>query len=412
MFIDEVLVDVLAGDGGSGMAAFRREKYVPKGGPSGGDGGHGGSLYVVAHPGLWTLLDYTYHRRWTAESGDHGGPNQETGRSAEDVEMPVPLGTEVREADGGALLGEVLAVGDRLLVAKGGRGGQGNQHFATPTHQAPHEFQPGEDGQHRRIKLTLKMIAHVGLLGEPNAGKSTLLATVTAARPKIAAYPFTTLEPNLGVVSLSGQRTFVIADIPGIIEGAHAGKGLGLQFLRHVERTRLIVLMVPSTRLTSPHRTRCSARRPSASRGAGWPHLRRVDQGRSGAGQGAASCSRRRPRRSRSSSSSSVSHRGPRRVPRCALAPPRRRRRGRGGAGRPAVTAAVGPAGALGRRLRSRRRRLVGWPASDPPSDGSLRSRCPAGSPDGVPRVGGRRHHGARLRGAPVRARRRRHPHP
>jgi GTP-binding protein len=244
VFIDEVLVDVLAGDGGSGMAAFRREKYVPKGGPSGGDGGHGGSLYVVAHPGLWTLLDYTYHRRWTAESGQHGGPNQETGRSAEDVEMPVPLGTEVRDADD-ALLGEVLRVGDRLLVAKGGRGGQGNQHFATPTHQAPHEFQPGEDGQHRRIKLTLKMIAHVGLLGEPNAGKSTLLATVTAARPKIAAYPFTTLEPNLGVVALSGQRTFVIADIPGIIEGAHEGKGLGLQFLRHVERTRLLVLMVP-----------------------------------------------------------------------------------------------------------------------------------------------------------------------
>ena len=244
MFIDEVLVDVLAGDGGSGMAAFRRESRVPKGGPSGGDGGQGGSLYVVAHPGLWTLLDYTYHRRWTAESGAHGGPNQETGRSAEDVEMPVPLGTEVRDADG-ALIGEVLEVGDRLLVAKGGRGGQGNQHFATPTHQAPHEFQPGEDGQHRRIKLTLKMIAHVGLLGEPNAGKSTLLATVTAARPKIAAYPFTTLEPNLGVVALSGQRTFVIADIPGIIEGAHAGKGLGLQFLRHVERTRLLVLMVP-----------------------------------------------------------------------------------------------------------------------------------------------------------------------
>jgi GTP-binding protein len=245
VFIDEVVVDVLAGDGGSGMAAFRREKFVPKGGPSGGDGGHGGSIYVVAHPGLWTLLDYTYHRRWTAEGGDHGGPNQETGRSAEDVELPVPLGTEVRDADGGALLGEVLEAGDRLLVAKGGRGGQGNQHFATPTHQAPHEFQPGEDGEHRRIRLTIKLIAHVGLLGEPNAGKSTLLATVTAARPKVAAYPFTTLEPNLGVVQLSGQRTFVIADIPGIIEGAHAGKGLGLQFLRHVERTRLLVLMVP-----------------------------------------------------------------------------------------------------------------------------------------------------------------------
>jgi GTP-binding protein len=245
VFIDEVTVEVVAGNGGSGMAAFRREKFVPKGGPSGGDGGRGGNIHVVGHPGLWTLLDYTYHRRWTAGSGDHGGPNQETGRSAEDVELPVPLGTEVRDADSGDVLGEVLAAGERLLVAKGGRGGQGNQHFATPTHQAPHEFQPGEDGERRRIRLTLKLIAHVGLLGEPNAGKSTLLATVTAARPKIAAYPFTTLEPNLGVVQLRGQRTFVIADIPGIIEGAHAGKGLGLQFLRHVERTRLLVLMVP-----------------------------------------------------------------------------------------------------------------------------------------------------------------------
>ncbi len=245
MFIDEVLVEVVAGNGGSGMAAFRREKFVPKGGPSGGDGGQGGSIFAVGHPGLWTLLDYTYHRRWTAESGEHGGPNQETGRSAEDVDLPVPLGTEIRDAASGALVGEVLAAGERLLVAKGGRGGLGNQHFATPTHQAPHEYQPGEDGEHRRVRLTLKLIADVGLLGEPNAGKSTLLATVTAARPKVAAYPFTTLEPNLGVVPLSDHRSFVIADIPGIIEGAHAGKGLGLQFLRHVERTRLLVLMVP-----------------------------------------------------------------------------------------------------------------------------------------------------------------------
>ncbi len=245
MFIDEVVIDALAGDGGSGMAAFRREKFVPKGGPSGGDGGQGGSIYAVGHPGLWTLLDYTYHRKWTAGKGDHGGPNQETGTSAEDVELPVPLGTEIRDADSGDLVGEVLAAGQRILVAKGGRGGLGNQHFATPTRQAPHHYQPGEDGQRRRIRLTLKLIADVGLLGEPNAGKSTLLATVTAARPKIAAYPFTTLEPNLGVVQLSDHRTFVVADIPGIIEGAHEGKGLGLQFLRHVERTRLLVLMIP-----------------------------------------------------------------------------------------------------------------------------------------------------------------------
>jgi GTPase len=245
VFIDEVTVEVVAGHGGSGMAAFRREKFVPKGGPSGGDGGRGGSVYLVGARGLWTLLDYTYRRKWLAGSGDHGGPNQETGKSAEDVDLPVPLGTTVRDADSGEVLGEVLADGDRLLVAKGGRGGQGNQHFATPTHQAPHEYQPGEDGEHRRIRLTLKLIADVGLLGEPNAGKSTLLATVTAARPKIAAYPFTTLEPNLGVVQLTRHRSLVIADIPGIIEGAHAGKGLGLQFLRHVERTRLLVLMVP-----------------------------------------------------------------------------------------------------------------------------------------------------------------------
>ena len=245
MFIDEVTVEVLAGHGGSGMAAFRREKFVPKGGPSGGDGGRGGSVYLVGASGLWTLLDYTYRRKWAAGSGDHGGPNQETGKSAGDVELPVPLGTTVHDADSGELVGEVLADGERLLVAQGGRGGQGNQHFATPTHQAPHEFQPGEDGARRRIRLTLKLIADVGLLGEPNAGKSTLLATVTAARPKIAAYPFTTLEPNLGVVQLTRHRSLVMADIPGIIEGAHAGKGLGLQFLRHVERTRLLVLMVP-----------------------------------------------------------------------------------------------------------------------------------------------------------------------
>ncbi len=245
MFIDEVVVDLFAGHGGSGMAAFRRESRVPKGGPSGGDGGRGGSIRVVGHAGLWTLLDYTYHRKWTAESGDHGGPNQETGRSAEDVDLPVPLGTEIRDADSGELLGEILAADEALVIAKGGRGGLGNQHFATPTRQAPHHYQPGEDGEHRRVRLTLKVIADVGLLGEPNAGKSTLLATVTAARPKIAAYPFTTLEPNLGVVALGGHRSFVIADIPGIIEGAHEGKGLGLQFLRHVERTRLLVLMVP-----------------------------------------------------------------------------------------------------------------------------------------------------------------------
>ncbi len=245
MFIDQVRIDVVAGDGGSGMAAFRRESRVPKGGPSGGDGGRGGSVSVVADPHLWTLLDYTYRTRWVAESGQHGGPSQQTGRSASDLTLPVPCGTEVRDAVSGEFVGEVLRAGDSLLVARGGRGGLGNVHFATPTRQAPHHYQPGEDGERRTLELTLKLIADVGLLGEPNAGKSTLLATVTAARPRIADYPFTTLEPNLGVVPLSDQRTFVMADIPGIIEGAHQGKGLGLDFLRHVERTRLLVVMVP-----------------------------------------------------------------------------------------------------------------------------------------------------------------------
>jgi GTP-binding protein len=247
MFIDQVRVDVVAGDGGSGMAAFRREKFVPKGGPSGGDGGRGGSVHVAADPNLWTLLDYTYRTKWVAESGEPGGPSQQTGRSASDLVLPVPCGTEVRDAATGETLGEVLRPGDTLLVARGGRGGLGNQHFATPTRQAPHHYQPGEDGERRTIELVLKLIADVGLLGEPNAGKSTLLATVTAARPKIADYPFTTLEPNLGVVKLSDHRSFVIADIPGIIEGAHQGKGLGLAFLRHVERTRLLVFMIPVT---------------------------------------------------------------------------------------------------------------------------------------------------------------------
>ena len=245
MFIDQVTVDVSAGHGGSGMTAFRREKFIPKGGPSGGDGGRGGSVYVVGARNLWTLLDYTYRRKWAAESGESGGTSQRSGRSADDLLMPVPLGTLVTDADTGVVLGEVTEDGQQLLVAKGGRGGLGNQHFATPTRQAPYHFQPGEEGEHRRIELTLKLIADVGLLGEPNAGKSTLLAAVTKARPKIADYPFTTLEPNLGVVQLSGSRSFVIADIPGIIEGAHEGKGLGLKFLRHVERTRVLLYMVP-----------------------------------------------------------------------------------------------------------------------------------------------------------------------
>ena len=245
MFIDQVTIEVAGGDGGSGRTAFRREKFYPMGGPSGGDGGRGGTVFAVADPNLWTLLDFTYRKKWIAGSGEHGGTSQRSGKSADDLLVPVPLGTVIRDVDTGEVIGEAVEAGERILIAKGGRGGQGNQHFATPTRQAPHHFQPGEDGQHRKIELTLKLIADVGLLGEPNAGKSTLLAALTAARPKIADYPFTTLEPNLGVVSLSGHRSFVIADIPGIIEGAHAGKGLGLKFLRHVERTRILLHLVP-----------------------------------------------------------------------------------------------------------------------------------------------------------------------
>jgi GTPase len=245
LFIDRAVVHVIAGTGGSGASSFRREKFVPKGGPDGGDGGHGGSVYVKADPNLATLLDYRYHTKWKAERGEHGKGKNMTGKSAEDVYLPVPPGTELRDADTGELLGELVEPGQTLLVAKGGHGGRGNQHFATPTHQSPREWEPGEEGIERNIELLLKLIADVGLLGEPNAGKSTLLSVISAARPKVADYPFTTLEPHLGVVGLSGHRTFVVADIPGIIEGAHAGKGLGLKFLQHVERTRMLAVLVP-----------------------------------------------------------------------------------------------------------------------------------------------------------------------
>ena len=245
MFIDRAVVEVTAGAGGSGACSFARFKYQPKGGPDGGDGGRGGSVLVQADPNLATLLDYRYATTWKAERGEHGKGKNQTGRSADDLYLPVPFGTEVRDADAGVLLGEIMGAGDTLLVARGGRGGRGNARFATATHQAPREWEPGGEGQRRRIELVLKLIADVGLVGEPNAGKSTLLSVVSAARPKIADYPFTTLEPNLGVVGLSGSRSFVMADIPGIIEGAHEGRGLGLQFLQHVERTRLLALLVP-----------------------------------------------------------------------------------------------------------------------------------------------------------------------
>ena len=245
MFVDRAVVSVAGGTGGSGASSFARFKYKPKGGPDGGDGGHGGSVYVRADANLATLLDYRYKTVWKADRAEHGKGKTKTGASTDDIFLPVPPGTIVRNADTGATLGEVLREGDTVLVARGGRGGRGNARFATPTHQAPREGEPGEAGAERQIELVLKLIADVGLVGEPNAGKSTLLSVVSAARPKIADYPFTTLEPNLGVVPLSGHRTFVLADIPGIIEGAHAGKGLGLKFLQHVERTRVLAFLVP-----------------------------------------------------------------------------------------------------------------------------------------------------------------------
>lgn len=244
-FIDRAVIRVTAGTGGSGAASFRREAYVPKGGPDGGDGGRGGSIFLKADPHLTTLLDYRYRTHRKADRGQHGLGGNKTGKSGEDVYLPVPPGTLVRDAETGVVLGELVHAGESLPVAKGGRGGRGNARFATPTHQAPREWEPGEEGEDRSIELVLKLIADVGLVGEPNAGKSTLLSVVSAARPKIAEYPFTTLAPNLGVVELAGQRTLVIADIPGLIEGAHAGKGLGDQFLQHIERTKVLVFMVP-----------------------------------------------------------------------------------------------------------------------------------------------------------------------
>ena len=226
--------------------SFRREKYVPRGGPDGGDGGRGGDVVLTADSHLSTLLDYHYKQQYKAERGRHGQGKKRTGSSGEDRVLRVPPGTVVKDADTDEFLGELVNPGDRVVVARGGRGGRGNATFATPTHQAPREYEPGQPGVERRIELELKLIADVGLVGQPNAGKSTLLAAMSAARPKIAEYPFTTLEPHLGVVQLSDHRTMVMADIPGIIEGAHEGKGLGLKFLRHIERTRTLAYLIPS----------------------------------------------------------------------------------------------------------------------------------------------------------------------
>lgn len=244
MFIDRVAVKVEAGTGGSGACSFRREKYYPMGGPDGGDGGRGGDVIVRGDSNLATLLDFTYRDSWVAERGQHGMGSNMTGRSGEDIILPVPPGTIVRNKETGEFVCEVMASGEEHIIARGGRGGKGNAFFVTATQQAPRKWQPGEEGEQNVFELELKLIADIGLVGQPNAGKSTILSVISAARPKIADYPFTTLSPNLGVVPMSDHRTFVVADIPGIIEGAHEGKGLGLQFLRHIERTRVLAFVI------------------------------------------------------------------------------------------------------------------------------------------------------------------------
>jgi GTPase len=249
MFVDEVDIHVTAGAGGRGCLAFRRELRVPRGGPSGGDGGHGGSIYAVASPHTNTLINYRFHPEFDAERGKHGEGSNRTGHTGKDLELAVPIGTLVYEKSSVAgeppsLLADLSHEGDRVLVAKGGRGGMGNARFATSTNRAPRKVQPGEPGDEKYLRLELKLLADVGLVGFPNAGKSTLIARVSAARPKIAEYPFTTLTPNLGVVRLSEDRSFVVADVPGLIEGAHRGLGLGHQFLRHLERTKVLVHLV------------------------------------------------------------------------------------------------------------------------------------------------------------------------
>ena len=250
-FIDEAIIEVHAGKGGDGVASFRREKFIPRGGPDGGDGGRGGSIHAVADRNLNTLIDYRYARIHRARNGDKGQGADCYGRSAPDIELRVPVGTVVSDGETGEVLADLSHDGDRALLAKGGKGGLGNLHFKSSINRAPRQFTPGEPGESRTLKLELKVLADVGLLGMPNAGKSTFIRAVSAARPKVADYPFTTLHPNLGVVRVDHSRSFVIADIPGLIEGAAEGAGLGHQFLRHLARTRLLLHIVDVAPLDS-----------------------------------------------------------------------------------------------------------------------------------------------------------------
>jgi GTPase len=254
-FIDEAIIHVKAGDGGDGSAAFRREDGVPRGGPSGGDGGNGGSVIIVADSHLSSLLDFKYKRHYKADRGEDGRNKDQYGAAGEDLQLKVPVGTVIYDQETGDVLADLDEDGSTFVLAKGGIGGKGNIHFATPWNQAPRTAEPGTPGEEKTVRLELKLLADVGLLGYPNVGKSTFISVVSRARPKVADYPFTTLVPNLGVVRLSDERTFVIADIPGLIEGASEGAGLGHQFLRHVERCRALLHIVEATFTTGPDRS-------------------------------------------------------------------------------------------------------------------------------------------------------------
>ncbi|MBK9098138.1 MAG: GTPase ObgE [bacterium] len=246
MFIDYALIEISSGKGGDGAVTFRREKYVPKGGPSGGDGGRGGNVILKANSNLHTLLDFRYKKKYVASNGENGGSSLKDGKNGKDVIVLVPVGTIIKDSETEEILFDLDKDGKEVILAKGGKGGKGNSKFATPTNQTPRFAEDGNPGEYKKIILELKLIADVGLVGFPNAGKSTLISKISAARPKIADYPFTTLEPNLGIVQYKDFKSFTVADIPGIIEGASEGKGLGIQFLRHIERTRVILFLIES----------------------------------------------------------------------------------------------------------------------------------------------------------------------
>ena len=246
-FVDSAKVYIKAGDGGSGCLAFRREKFVPKGGPSGGDGGKGGHIIAVADKSIQTLLDFRYKRHYKAKRGRHGEGDNKIGKSADNLFIRLPIGTVIKDIDSGEILADLVKDKQQVIIAKGGRGGRGNARFVSPTNRAPQEWEPGQEGEEKNIQLELKLLADVGFVGLPNAGKSTLLSRITAARPKIADYPFTTLVPQLGIVQAGQFETFVAADIPGLIQGAHLGKGLGIQFLKHIERTRVLAVLLDAT---------------------------------------------------------------------------------------------------------------------------------------------------------------------